>query len=295
MRWAGPRSGVAQDIVQRMSEISAVFIQQSIRLISLSVKAVSGTGNGPVGADRRRVREGETGGNRGIFMNFFIENVRFVRSKAFFGVSLGADPGHMSKVSMQFSRATRPCRSLYSAAGRLIVLMSSLGFFAATDSNCCGDWGGFVGDRAANWIVPAPAHGKVGGAETVERPGWSPGDGERRAPLQSLLDSDRQCAGCSPSTRYTCAVCLHADGPPSLSLESHGVTTQASALRRNRHAALWSRCRISGRILREGVSGRSSDDGGNARLLSYERLRENTRVCESLREKNSPGIVAIII
>ena len=58
-----------------------------------------------------------------------------------------------------------------------------LASFAATDSNCCGDWGGFVGDRAADWIVPAPAYGKVGGAETVERPGWSPGDGGGRAPL----------------------------------------------------------------------------------------------------------------
>ena len=107
----------------------------------------------------------------GYFYEFFHKYVRFVRSKAFFGVSLGADPGYMSMLSMQFRRAIRPCRSFSPAAGRLIVLMSSLGFFAAIDSNCCEDWGGFVGDRAANWIVPVPAHGKVGGAETVGRPG----------------------------------------------------------------------------------------------------------------------------
>ena len=183
MRWAGPRSGVAQDIVQRMSEISAVFIQQSIRLISLSVKAVSGSGNGPAGGRQAaRPRRGIRW-KRGYFYEFFHRKCPLCPLKSVFWASLGADPGYMSMLSMQFSRAIRPCRSLYSAAGRLIVLMSSLGFFAATDSNCCGDCGGLVGDRAADWIVPAPADGKAGGAVTAGRPGWILGDGGLRAPL----------------------------------------------------------------------------------------------------------------
>ncbi len=74
-----------------------------------------------------------------------------------------------------------------------------LASFDATDSNCCEDWGGFVGDRTVNWIVPAVACGRVGGAVTVARPGWIIGDGLGRAPPSSLLDSERHCAGCLPS------------------------------------------------------------------------------------------------
>ena len=43
---------------------------------------------------------GKQAEKRGIFMNFFIENVRNVRSKACFGRDWGADPGNLSMLSV---------------------------------------------------------------------------------------------------------------------------------------------------------------------------------------------------
>ena len=143
----------------------------------------SGFGDWPGwGLTGGRVGEGESGGNQGIFMNFFINMSALSAQKRFLGefgsgsrlyvdVVHAVQQGHKAVQVPLFGGWPVDCAD---------ELLASL---AATDSNCCGDCGGLVGDRAADWNVPAPAHGKVGGAETVERPGRSPGDGERRAPL----------------------------------------------------------------------------------------------------------------
>ena len=65
--------------------MSAVFIQQSIRLISLSVKRFRALAMARLGADSRRVREGESGGKGGIFMNFFINMSALSAQKRFLG------------------------------------------------------------------------------------------------------------------------------------------------------------------------------------------------------------------
>ena len=47
-----------------------------------------------------RSERGNQAEKRGIFMNFFIENVRNVRSKACFRGDWGADPGNLSMLSV---------------------------------------------------------------------------------------------------------------------------------------------------------------------------------------------------
>ena len=88
-------------------------------------QAVSGTGNGPVGGRQpARPRRGIRW-ERGYFYEFFHKICPLCPLKSVFWASLGADPGYMSMLSMQFSRAIRPCRSFFLAAGRLIVPVSS--------------------------------------------------------------------------------------------------------------------------------------------------------------------------
>ena len=61
----------------------------------------------------RHIRKGgNQAEKRGILMNFFIENVRNVRSKACFGGDLGADPGNLSMLSVLLSRGRGDARSL---------------------------------------------------------------------------------------------------------------------------------------------------------------------------------------
>ena len=167
--------------------------------------------------------------------------------------------------------------------------------FAATDSNCCEDWGGFVGDRAANWIVPAVACGRVGGAVTVARPDWILGDGLGRAPLQSLLDSERHCAGClrstakHPQTAYTqtahTAFPLNPIGSEPRQARSGAVDTPPFEVGAGFRAGF-------GEKVCQGDQAKTGGTLAYSRTSVYE---SSTREYESLREKNSPGIIVIII
>ena len=119
MRWAGPRSGVAQDIVQRLSEISAVFIQQSIRLISLSVKAVSGTGNGPVGGRQAARPRKEIRWKGGYFYEFFHRKCPLCPLESVFWVRFGVDRSSLLMFSMQLSKGVELPKYLHLTASRL--------------------------------------------------------------------------------------------------------------------------------------------------------------------------------
>ena len=132
-------------------------------------------------------------------MNFFINMSALSAQKRFLG-EFGSGSRLYVDVVHAIQKGHKAVQVLLSGGWPVDCASEYLASFDATDSNCCEDWGGFMGDRAAVWIVPAPAHGKVGGTVTAERPGWSPGDGGRRPPRQTLLDSDRQCSGCLRST-----------------------------------------------------------------------------------------------